>query len=58
MGENRERRGRKIEEEKVDAKGVQGVPSSPQSRITPPPSSRLQGWDWTGLVAWQHPLLH
>lgn len=19
-----------------------------------PPSSRLQGWDWAGLVAWQH----
>lgn len=23
------------------------------SRVKLPPSSRLQGWDWAGLVAWQ-----
>lgn len=24
------------------------------SQVKLPPSSRLQGWDWTSLVAWQH----
>lgn len=45
------RTGGKIEEEKVDVKGFQWFFT--QSRVKLLPSSRLQGWNWTGLVAWQ-----
>lgn len=46
------RTGEKIEEEKVNAKGSHVALYTVSVKL--PPSSRLQGWDWAGLVAWQH----
>lgn len=51
---------RKIEEEKVDAKGESKVFPLPlhNQGSCPHHLQGYKGWDWTGLVAWQQPLLH